>query len=452
MRIPHHRLRLAVVLLAPLVRLSAQQSPDLSRILERLDRLEAENRELREQVRELREQVGAPAVDAPKLTERVDVEERRTAELAQVKVEASHRFPVRLTGMALVNTFYNSRQNGGADNPTIASLGRGNAVGGATWRQTILGLDYRGPETLWGGKIRGSVFMDFFAGTNNPLNNTLRIRTATFGMDWKTRSFTVSQDKPLISFREPDSLSQVGLSPLTGAGNLWVWTPQARFEQRLAFGAQSGLNAQLAVIQTSEGGASVPAAFASTLERYRPGLEGRFEFFRKFEGERRIEIAPGFHTSASHAAGGSAPSNLFFLDWALAPVSRVELTGDFFSGQNVAHFGTGVRQGFWIARPGNLLPVHSRGGWAQLKLVATDRLSFHLLAGQHDDRNSDIRAGFSDSTGGGIGKNQAFGANFFYKLAPNVIMSFETLQTRTTYLLFGNRLNNHYDLAFAYLF
>jgi hypothetical protein len=52
----------------------------------------------------------------------------------------------------------------------------------------------------------------------------------------------------------------------------------------------------------------------------------------------------------------------------------------------------------------------------------------------------------------GIGRNLAYGANFFYKLSPNVIASFETMQTRTSYLLFGQRLNNHYDLAFAYLF
>jgi hypothetical protein len=31
-------------------------------------------------------------------------------------------------------------------------------------------------------------------------------------------------------------------------------------------------------------------------------------------------------------------------------------------------------------------------------------------------------------------------------------LSFETIQTRTSYLLFGQRLNNHYDLALAYLF
>jgi len=450
MRIRPH-LKLTIALLAAALRATPQPAPDLKPILDRLDRLEAENRQLREQVRELREQIAvAPAA---KLEERVEIGETRTAELAQVKVEASQRFPVRLTGMALVNTFYNSKQNGGNDNPSLASLADGGAAGGATWRQTILGLDYQGPQTLWNGKIRGSLFMDFFGGANQPLMHTLRIRTAAIGIDWKTRSLTISQDKPLISFRDPDSLAQVGISPLTGSGNLWLWVPQARFEQRLRFGDGAGLNAQIGVIQTMETSTNVAPAFASTLERYRPGLEGRFEVFRTFGADRRVEIAPGFHTSTTHVAGGSAPSRVFSLDWLVKPLPQVQLTGFFFNGENVSHFGSGgIRQGFWVVAPRDILTVHSRGGWAQLKLIATDRLSFHLLAGQQDDRDSDVRAGFSGSTGGGIGKNQSYGANFFYKLAPNVIASFETMQVRTRYLSFGNRLNNHYDLAVAYLF
>jgi hypothetical protein len=355
--------------------------------------------------------------------------------------------------MALVNTFYNSQLNGGADNSTTASPTRGSAAGGATWRQTILGLDYRGPQTLWGGKIHGSVFMDFFGGTNAPLGSALRIRTAELGIDWGSRSFVVSQDKPIISPREPDSLSQVGVAPLTGAGNLWLWEPQVRFEQRLRFGDQTGVNARVGVVQTSEGAAAVPGAFAQTLERYRPGYEGRFEFFRKFGDASRIEIAPGFHASDTHVAAGSTPSRAFSVDWLIRPIQMVEFTGFFFNGENVANLGTGLRQGFSILGPRDIASVHSQGGWAQLKLIATDRLSFHLLAGLHDDRDSDLRAGFgAGGPGGGIGRNQAYGANFFLKLAPNVIMSFETLQTRTRYLVFGNRLLNHYDLAFAYLF
>ena len=107
MRIHRHRLKLVVALLAPLVRAPAQTASDLKQILERLDRVENENRELREQVRELREQMRAGAAPAPdekpKLEERLEIEERRTAEQAETKVEASQRFPIRLTGMALVN-------------------------------------------------------------------------------------------------------------------------------------------------------------------------------------------------------------------------------------------------------------------------------------------------------------------------------------------------------------
>jgi len=44
------------------------------------------------------------------------------------------------------------------------------------------------------------------------------------------------------------------------------------------------------------------------------------------------------------------------------------------------------------------------------------------------------------------------GGNFYYHLAPNVITSFEVMRTRTRYLGPGLRWNNHYDLAFAYLF
>jgi hypothetical protein len=158
--------------------------------------------------------------------------------------------------------------------------------------------------------------------------------------------------------------------------------------------------------------------------------------------------------SNTHVAGASVPSRIFSTDWLLHPIQPLELTGFFFTGENVAHMGTtGIRQGFSILGPRNVLPVNSRGGWTQLKIVATDRLSFHLLAGLQSDHASDVLAGFgAGGPNGGIGRNLTYGANFFYKLSPNVITSFETTQTRTSYLLFGQRLNNHYDLAFAYLF
>ena len=62
----------------------------------------------------------------------------------------------------------------------------------------------------------------------------------------------VGQDKPLIAPRDPFSLAQVGVSPFTDAGNLWLWSPQARVEERFKFGDDSGLRAQLSLYQLGE--------------------------------------------------------------------------------------------------------------------------------------------------------------------------------------------------------
>src|ERR1017187_2129801 len=77
----------------------AQEPAQLRQILERLDRLEEQNRALMEEVHALRvdlETTRATAAQAPAVEERVAVSENRIAELAQTKVEAARRFPIRL--------------------------------------------------------------------------------------------------------------------------------------------------------------------------------------------------------------------------------------------------------------------------------------------------------------------------------------------------------------------
>jgi hypothetical protein len=53
---------------------------------------------------------------------------------------------------------------------------------------------------------------------------------------------------------------------------------------------------------------------------------------------------------------------------------------------------------------------------------------------------------------GQIDRNLAFGGNVMYRLGSNVLASFETSHTRTTYLGSGTRINPHYDLALGYFF
>lgn len=424
------------------------QTTNLNSIVERLDKLENANRALIEEVRALRRELAAarelPQPEVGAVEERQLVNDARIEEHAQTKVEASHRYPIRITGMMLFNSFLNSHHTGGSDNPATASLLSSRANAGATVRQTVLGLEFRGPDTVWQGKVHGSVFMDFFGGSSDPFDSIFHIRTARMDIDWKSRSFMVGLDKPLIAPRDPNSLARVGIPPLSGAGNLWFWQPQARFEQRFKLASQTGVRAQVAVFQTEEIAATTPAAFAPSLEPSRPALQGRFEFSHALGEGRRIEIAPGFHTSSTHVAGTSVPSRLVSLDWFANPWRKLEFTGTFFTGKNISNLGV-RRQGFTITAPGHVIPVHATGGWVQFTYLATERLSFNVFGGQQEGRKRDLL--FNN-----ISRNRSYAGNFMYRLAPNVIVSFEALQLRTTYLGNGTRLNNHYDLALAYLF
>jgi hypothetical protein len=446
---------LILFLLSALAR--GQEKSDMQQIMERLERLEQQNRALAAEVHALRDELTArgtpvqpvlpPGVEtAPEqapLDERVAVEEQRTADMQQSKVESSQKFPISITGMVLFNAFLNGKAAAN-EYPTLAALTTTSNVGGATLAQSVLGLKYQGPHVFGGGQVNGSLFMDFFGGTNQSLNHLLRIRVASVEIDWKDQTFMVGQDKPIISPREPNSLAQVGVSPLTATGNLWLWAPQARFEQRFRFGEETGLRAQIGVYQTNENYRGAPAEYDGAISSTRPALEGRFELWHNFGGGRRIELAPGFHISSSHVGAESIPSHIFSFDWLIRPWSRLDFTGMFFEGENVATVG-GLQQGIFFGLNGYVRPAHATGGWAQVSYRATKRLSFNIFGGEEDDRNSDVVAG-------GIARNLAYAGNIVYRLGPNVLVGLEASQLRTSYLGPGLRLNNHYDLALAYLF
>ena len=438
-----------------------QSASEMQQILDRLDRLEKNNQALLDEIHGLRQQISAlqpsgapssaaPGENGPQLSEeRQQVQQNRIDELAQAKVEASQKFPIRITGMALFNASLNGRYNGNAENPLVASWGRGDETGTGTLRQSTLGLLFNGPETFLGGKISGSVYMDFFGGSTATLNHLVRLRTAAINIDWKNTSILVGQDKPILSPRDPDSLAQVGYSPLTGAGNLWLWQPQARLEQRFSLGDNSGLRAQAGVFVTStlEYPMTAPVSgypLAPPQEYSRPGGEGRIQLWHHWGETERFEIAGGYHFNENRVLQTEFPSEVYSVDWFLRPIARLEVSGMFFHGQNVATLGA-LPQGFVITPHGGVVAVHSTGGWAQIRVPITPRLAWNVYGGQQDDRNSDL--GY-----GNIAKNQGYFSNLMYRLAPNVIVSLEGGQLRTTYLGLGTRTNDHYDLAVAYLF
>jgi len=438
--------------------MAAQDQAGMQQILQRLDRLEQENRTLSAEVSALRSELaasrGSGAATFPEvadehaaavpLEERVAVEEQRTADQAQAKVEASHRLPITLTGMVLFNAFMNGRAAGGEQDPATASSLDSHSGSGASVSQSLLGFNFQGPQIAGGGQVTGQLHLDFWGGSSDSLNHLIRLRVATLAIDWKNQSIVVGQDKPIVSPRDPTSLAQVAVSPLAAAGNLWLWQPQVRFEQRFALGDDAGIRARVGVYETSESASDATTEYASTLSSARPGFEGRFEFWRKFGEHARIEIAPGFHTSETHVAGVSVPSRLFTVDWLIEPMAKVQFTGMFFTGENTSVIG-GLHGGFTIF-PSNLIQsVGAAGGWAQLSYLATSRLTFNFYGGQESHNEVDLLAGE-------ITRNFEYVGNAIYRFGSNVLVGIEASQVRTNYLQQSNRLVNHYDLALGYLF
>src|SRR5437588_10764233 len=97
--------------------LAQQSSPDaLQQILNRLDTLERQNQALLAEIQELKKAVKTSQASAPaqteELQEKVNTTQQAVKDQEQTKVEASHRFPISLTGMFLFDTFATAGQTG----------------------------------------------------------------------------------------------------------------------------------------------------------------------------------------------------------------------------------------------------------------------------------------------------------------------------------------------------
>ena len=458
-----HQHTLGLLLLLPALlaaqALPPQSSSELQQVLERLKRLEDENARLSTEVRTLRNALDAahittaatadtPGAQAPPATtvpieERIAVQDTRVNELSNTSVQASQRLPVSLSGMILFNAYLNGAANGGSQAPLIASQTKASS-NGASLRQSILGFRYQGPTILRGGKVSAALDLDLWGGSASSLNHLVRMRTASLQIDWANRSLMVGQDKPLVAQRDPTSLAQVALSPLTDAGNLWLWQPQVRVEQRIRLGNASGIRAQGSVYQTSEPNTGTVFEEYGSAASSRPALEGRFELWNNPSEHSRIELAPGFHVSRSRVGSILIPSHLFTVDWFLQPRPDWQLTGAYFKGQNAAGLG-GLRQGFTYLGNGQFAPVHTGGGWAQLAWLPTSRFTLNVYTGQESNRSADL-------VSSQILRNFSYAGNLIYRLGSNVRIGAEASQIRTKYKTDGSRLVNHYDLALAYLF
>ncbi len=416
----------------------------MEKILNRLDELEKQNQTLLAEIKSLREAVKAQqpasAQATGDLNDRVSVAENRIEEQAQTKVGSSQRLPVSLTGMILFDSnLIHAAGNYNLD-PNYANYSEGQPGGGATLRQSIIGLKLDGPQIAGGGQIHGSISIDFDAVGQN--DDVFRIRNGDVSFDWSARSVTVGQDKTIIAPLEPTSFAHVGVPPLAGAGNLWLWRPQLKYEERHALSSQTRVVFQAALFSTGENYATYPIAqlYAPTT---RPALQARLAVIHDWSARTKLSIGVGAHESESHLSGKSIPSRVLSSDFLFKPLRWLEMSGTVLHGENFANLGA-LPMGVAVVGT-TLIPIKGSAGWMQIALPVTNRLTFDAYAGRQVNESRGL-------TLNQIAGNLIYAGNVLYRVGSNVVIGFEGAHEDIVYANHTFTLTNRYDATLAYLF
>jgi hypothetical protein len=391
-------------------------SSALSVTHQQLEQSQQEMEQLREELAQIKKLLAATqsgavqstgnSVDAAKTAAAIEAlqEEQQTIEAQvkvhdQTKVESSSKYPLHVTGLLLFNSFINRGSVDNIDLPEAAINSQNNTTGngsaGATFRQTILGLQGYGPR-IAGARTSADVNLDFFAGlayTSYATSaGTVRMRTASINIDWTNDSIQAGLVVPLISPLSPTSYAMVAEPALAGAGNLWTWAPQLRYAHQIPL--QSGRRVQLEF-----GLWDPPTAGYSTNELFRvpspgeaskqPGYESRVSY-GTFTGEHPFQIGlSGYYSRQSYSGNQSVDSWAATTDWRVPLGTRFEVSGEGYRGRALGGLGGGVYKDvlFGIYTPTGqnaYRGLNAIGGWTQLKARFNQSLEANASIGLDD--------------------------------------------------------------------
>ena len=314
----------------------------------------------------------------------------------QTKVESSSKYPLRVSGLILFNSFINRGTVDNTDLPEVALNNQANTTGngsaGASFRQTILGLEGYGPR-IAGARTSANVDLDFFGGLAYTSYGTsaglVRLRTASINLDWANDSIQAGMVAPLISPLSPSSYATVAVPALGGAGNLWAWSPQLKYTHQIPL--QSGRRLQLEF-----GLWDPPAAGYSPSELVRspspgeaskqPGYESRVSY-GTFAGEHPLQIGlSGYYSRQSYSGNESVDSWAGTTDWRVPLGGHIEISGEGYRGRALGGLGGGVyKDALFGTDPVTGLNVYrgldAIGGWTQFKARFSQSLEANASIG-----------------------------------------------------------------------
>ena len=366
------------------------------------------------------------AAQVASLKENQAVMQSEIATHEQSKVESESKYPVKVSGLILLNGFVNTGNVDMPAAPTVALPGQGST--GATMRQTVLGIEARGPH-VFGADSHADVSADFFGstGTTGAYSTVglLRLRTAHAALNWSNTELFFALDRPLINPGQPTSLTAVANPALAWSGNLWAWNPELGVSHDQALGGTARFRMQGALVDVADppytaAGVAFPSSSAE-LSRW-PGAQARLAIVTGTE-ERGFQLgAGGYFTEHRTLYGSNYDSWAGTLDYRQPLPGGLEVSGNFYRGSALGGLGGGAYKDYGI-RPDPDHPGHfyvrafdDVGGWAQLKERAGERLEFNGAFGMDDVPAGELRryAGAASGSYQYLARTQTFTGNAIY--------------------------------------
>lgn len=372
----------------------------------------------------------------------------KIAELHQDKVESASKYPVKISGLVLFNSYVNAGSTAAADVPILAfprSPGSPNGSIGATLSQTILGIEVKGPQ-LFGAKTAADVDVDFSGGSPTTQYGVtaglVRLRTANASLRWSHTTFTVGQDAPFFSPLSPTSYASVAQPAFSWAGNLWVWTPQAVLEHRVTTGIDSVVILQGGMLDPlTEELPSFQNRSPTSGEVTRvPAIAGRFAFDHHSATHPFAVGLAGYRARQRYESFPEIDSWTVNTDFKAGITQFLEVSGEGYKGQAVGGLGGGIWSSVIFPEPlpphSAVHPLRSVGGWAQVKLKPLSVFEINSAMGQDENYAALLKffpVPFGLNGFPAFQKNQAQFVNFIYTPKTSLVFALEYRHLRTTF-------------------
>jgi hypothetical protein len=396
------------------------------------------------------------------IRERQAIQESQIATHEQTKVETESKYPLKISGLVLFNGFVNTSAVDSAVAPTYTYPGGGTT--GLSLRQTVLGLDARGPH-LFGATSRGDLRVDFFARdaeSSYSASGLLRLRTAHASLNWKNTDVLVQQDRSFLEPNAPTSLVAVAQPEFSWSGNLWVWNPQIGFTQKIGLSGTRLLKFQGGLIDAADPrwpGIAGDSPEISAAERSRwPGSEARAAF-ASGDTISGPEIGlSGYFSPHENTSGDRFNAWAGAMDLRLPIAPHLSLMASAYRGAALGGLGGGGYVDYVYLSRGTAeiaRALDDVGGWTQLKAKLSERLEFNGGYGIDDPFDSEIRASTripEYSIYHGLLKNRSAFGNVIYSPSTYLLFSLEYRRLWSNYLTGPTSTSNVIGIAAGYRF